>query len=380
MNTSVTNGPTVFPDSKKHYPVLDGLRGVAAVVVVFFHIFEVFSGGDHTKQFINHGYLAVDFFFLLSGFVIAHAYDDRWGRMTLTDFFKRRLIRLHPMIIVGMLLGAVCFYWQASPMFPLIAETPVWKMLLVCAIGLTLVPVTIPMDIRGWAEMHPLNGPAWSLFFEYVANIFYALFLRKVSKALLTVLVVISAGVLVHYAVTSPGGDVIGGWSIDATQLRIGFTRLAYPFLAGMLLCRMYKPGTIKYGFLISSVLIVGTLAFPRVGGSEQLWANGLYDSLMIIFMFPLIIYLGAGGEVNGNGTRKLCNFLGDISYPIYITHYPIVYVFYGWVSRNNVSLPDAIPTAIVVFFITLAVAYLSLRLYDAPVRKWLTNKYLKRQ
>lgn len=103
---------SAFSDSKRHFLILDALRGIAAIVVVLFHFLEVYSGGDHIKQFINHGYLAVDFFFMLSGFVMAHAYDDRWNKMTVKDFFKRRLIRLHPMIIFGMTLGAICFYLE----------------------------------------------------------------------------------------------------------------------------------------------------------------------------------------------------------------------------------------------------------------------------
>src|SRR5574337_712199 len=90
----VSQGSSTFKDSKQHYKTLDGLRGVAAVTVVMFHIFETFSNGDHAQQIINHGYLAVDFFFVLSGFVIGYAYDDRWGQMSLNNFFKRRLIRL----------------------------------------------------------------------------------------------------------------------------------------------------------------------------------------------------------------------------------------------------------------------------------------------
>src|SRR5271170_4072872 len=86
---------------KSHYQILDGLRGVASVLVIIFHVLETFTGGNRFIQIINHGYLAVDFFFLLSGFVVAYAYDDRWGKMTLGDFFKRRLIRLHPMVIMG---------------------------------------------------------------------------------------------------------------------------------------------------------------------------------------------------------------------------------------------------------------------------------------
>ena len=102
--------------SKPHYEILDGLRGVAAVMVVAFHLLEAHSGGNHLEQIINHGYLAVDFFFMLSGFVIGYAYDDRWSRMSIGTFFKRRIIRLHPMVIVGSIVGAVFFYFQESPL------------------------------------------------------------------------------------------------------------------------------------------------------------------------------------------------------------------------------------------------------------------------
>src|SRR5450755_163882 len=133
------NKSTVFLAPKSHYQILDGLRGVASVLVITFHVLETFTGGNPFIQIINHGYLAVDFFFLLSGFVVAYAYDDRWGTLTQWDFYKRRLVRLQPMVIMGSLIGAALFYFQVShTAFPLIAGTPVWKMLLLMLIGCTL--------------------------------------------------------------------------------------------------------------------------------------------------------------------------------------------------------------------------------------------------
>src|SRR3954468_14651013 len=116
--------------TRPHYPILDGLRGVAAIIVVTFHLCEPLSTSNLDKL-VNHGYLAVDFFFLFSGFVIGYAYDDRWNKMSAGDFFRRRLIRLQPMLIMGTIIGAVCFYFQASSYWPMIASIPVWKMLLV---------------------------------------------------------------------------------------------------------------------------------------------------------------------------------------------------------------------------------------------------------
>lgn len=368
-------------ESKPHYEILDGLRGVAALLVVLFHVFEVHSHGDHSKQIINHGYLAVDFFFLLSGYVISYAYDDRWSKMTLKDFFKRRIIRLHPMIIIGSIIGAILFYFQDSQGLGWggIHEVPVWTMLLVMLIGFTLIPVGKGLDIRGWSEMHPLNGPAWSLFYEYIANIVYALFLRRVSKIILATLVLVAAGVTIHYALTNSNGDIIGGWSVDSTQLRIGFTRLAFPFLAGMLLAKTAKLYYTKHAFLTASLLLVVLFSIPRLGGSENIWMNGLYECFCLIIMFPLIVWLGAGGKVNGKKASKICKFLGDISYPIYITHFPIVYVYMAWVTNNNLSLEQSWHIGLLCAIISILVAYISMRFYDIPVREWLRKRFLSK-
>lgn len=363
--------------SKPHFQILDGLRGVAALTVVAFHVFEAHAT-SHLDQTINHGYLAVDFFFVLSGFVVGYAYDDRWGKMSFISFAKRRLIRLHPMVIMGMIVGAICFYFQASTLFPAISQTPVWKMILVMLIGFTLIPVGRSLDIRGWTEMHPLDGPGWTLFFEYIANILYGLFVRKFSKTMLSILVLLAAAALIHLAVTSPNGDVIGGWSMDPPQLRIGFTRVMYPFFAGLLLFRLGKLTQIRNVFLWCSLLILAILFMPRVGGKDHLWMNGLYDSLSIILVFPLIVFLGASSDIKGKFASRLCKFLGDISYPIYITHYPLIYIYTAWVVDNKVSKEAGIfPYGIIVFVSSILLAYACLKLYDEPVRQWLKRKFL---
>ena len=365
--------------SKPHYEILDGLRGIAAVLVVLFHVFEVHSHGDHSKQIINHGYLAVDFFFMLSGYVISYAYDDRWSRMSMKDFFKRRVIRLHPMIIVGMVIGASLFYFQDSPGLGWggIHEVPVWKVLLVMAVGLTLVPVGKGLDIRGWSEMHPLNGPAWSLFYEYIANIVYAVFLRRITKSFLAVLVLIAASITIHYALTNPNGNIIGGWSIDPHQLRIGFTRLAFPFLAGILLAKTAKLCYTPKAFLSAGLLLVLFLSVPHIENGGHRWVNGVYECFCLMVIFPLVVWLGAGGKVKGKKAAGLCKFLGDISYPIYITHFPIVYVYMAWVTNNGLTLAESWCMGVLCVVLSVVVAYIAMKWYDIPVREWLRKRFL---
>jgi peptidoglycan/LPS O-acetylase OafA/YrhL len=374
----IIKSSSAFIDSKKHFLILDALRGVAALVVVLFHILEIYSGGNHAKQLINHGYLAVDFFFMLSGYVMAHAYDDRWNKMTLTDFFKRRIIRLHPMIIMGMSIGAILFYFGESSIFPKISDTTTWKLLLLLFIGYALIPVPPFMDIRGWNEMYPLNGPAWSLFFEYIANILHALILRRLSKIMLGIFVAVTGVALIHLAVTGSNGDIIGGWSLEPEQLRIGFTRLLFPYMAGMLLRRTIKIIKVQSTFLITSLLLIFILSFPRAGSYEHVWMNGLYDSLVVIIIFPVIIYLGAIGKVKNIFTEKICTFLGNISYPIYIIHYPFIYVFYAWITNNNIPMNVGIWVGLLLLTMLVFLSYTILKFYDEPVRKWLSKRFIK--
>lgn len=367
-----------FSDSKKHLPILDGLRGVAAIMVLIMHTFEPYCGGDYHKMFVNHGYLTVDFFFMLSGYVMAHAYDDRWGTMTVTDFIKRRLIRLHPLIILGMTIGAALFFFQESSLFPKIENTTIGQLLLILVIGYTLIPVPPSMDIRGWNEMHPLNGAAWSLFFEYVANILHVFILRKLPNLALAACVFVAAAATVHLVTTNTSGDLIGGWSTEPEQLRIGFTRLLFPYMAGMLLRRVVSPGGSKRTFLFTGILLIIILSVPRVGGYDKVWINGLYESFAIIVMFPLIIYLGAIGEIRNSVSQKVCSFLGDISYPLYITHFPFVYVYSAWAINNKVAFMDGVPLALLLITGTIIIAYGALKLYDLPVRRALAGRFIK--
>lgn len=178
-----------YADSKPHYELLDGLRGVAALLVVIYHVFEgyAFSSGAPLIEGMNHGYLAVDFFFMLSGFVIAYAYDSRWqSTLTLKNFALRRLVRLHPMVLMGAVLGVITFVLQGSQQWDgthMALSAVMWALLM----AMFMIPA-LPgcgYEVRGNGEMFPLNGPTWSLFFEYIGNVLYALVLRRFSTRVL---------------------------------------------------------------------------------------------------------------------------------------------------------------------------------------------------
>lgn len=366
-----------FADTKPHYHLLDGLRGVAALMVVWFHVFEAFAT-SHLDQKINHGYLAVDFFFILSGFVIGYAYDDRWGKMTTWEFFKRRLIRLHPMVVMGALIGAVMFYTQGCEVWD-VTKISVGALLFATLINMLMIPATIGSEVRGVGEMYPLNGPSWSLLFEYIGNILYALFIRRLPTRALALLVGVAGCGLAWFSIWGPLGDLCVGFSMDTPNVTGGTLRLMFAFPAGLLLSRLFKPTKVRGAFWIGTLAIVVLAAVPRLGGAENLWMNGVYDAVCCIVVFPLLVYLAASGETTDKVSSAVCKFLGDISYPLYMVHYPFIYLYYAWVKNNDLTFRDSLAGALALFFGSIILAYVLMKLYDEPVRRWLSRKLLRK-
>lgn len=389
-----------YLNSKPRYEILDALRGVAALLVLIYHHFEVLGPGIDAF----HGYLAVDFFYILSGFVIGYAYDDRWQSadnpegMTLWQFFKRRLTRLHPMVLMSTFIGVLLLYFGMSDALPVIRDAH-WPYILICIVfACIMIPTPKCFDVHGWQNFNAFNGNAWTLYFEYLANILYALVIRRFGKVLLGIFVFLSALLTVNIGLNIDIFNVfgareaahtytfIGGWALSPDQLCIGFSRLLYPFFAGLLLARMLRGCSQRdsvfrrHGYLISTLLLIAVLIVPPIGGAQHSLANGIYEIIIILLVFPGIVTIGSKGTVSGKAA-KFCKWLGDISYPLYITHFPIIFVLcMGWHSNN----PDATPDQ--VFFVALCsitlsilTAWASLKLYDEPVRQWLKEHWLKK-
>ena len=377
---------TVFADTKPHYHLLDGLRGVAALMVIWYHVFEgyAFAGGTTIDTF-NHGYLAVDFFFILSGFVIGYAYDDRWGKnFTMKDFIKRRLIRLHPMVIMGAVVGAITFYIQGSVQWDGTHIGISMVMLsLLCTIFFIPAMPGVGYEVRGNGEMFPLNGPCWSLFFEYIGNILYALFIRRLSNKALTIVVVLLGVALASFAIfnVSGYGNIGVGWTLDGVNFIGGLLRMLFPFSMGMLLSRNFKPMKLRGAFWICTLVMIALFAVPYLEGTESICTNGIYEAFCIIIAFPILLWIGASGTTTDKKSTQICKFLGDISYPIYVIHYPFMYLFYAWLIKNQLfTLGETWQVALCVYAWNILFAYLCLKLYDEPVRKYLAKRFLTKK
>lgn len=351
---------------KQHFVVLDGLRGSAALLVVLFHIMilGMAIAFDPPINVVPHAPLAVDLFFVLSGFVIAHAYDDRWNSMSIREFCVTRLIRLHPLVILGVLLGFVSYLFDP---FAGGAQNATWSALLTAlGLGLVLLPNS-PLPNR-WTDTHSLNGPAWTLLQEYIAFIAYALILHRLRTRTLAVVAVTAGLLLIGSAIYLDTLDA--GWSWDTMWMAP--IRLAFSFVTGLWLYRVRnRLPQPKMGFLLLTAIIVIAFTmpiFPKINGMS---VNGLYEAAIVVFLFPFIIIAGAHSET-GTGLLGTCKMAGRISYPLYITHFPFLCVYYSFVQTQTAPANVVLYAGAAMLPIVMLAAWMAVKYWDEPIRTYL--------
>ena len=378
--------------NRVRYDILDGLRGVAALMILLYHVFNdaksFFVWPTPVGEFY-HSFLGVDFFFILSGFVMGYAYDkslsvspvkgmgDTGGTLTLGGFIKRRLIRLHPMVVMGTLLGAIAFVIQGCTKWDG-TDVTLQALMLATLLGLFLIPSPPSIEVRGNAEAFPLNGPHWSLFFEYVGSLLYGVLLHRLSTKWLRVWVTCGILSIAAYALLVEDGGIAYGWSSEPVNFLGGALRMLYAYPMGLLMARVFRerqPKPIKgQMFLLCSIALIVLLGLPSFGGKD---AETIYQLVCIFSFFPTIIWYGARGVVSGR-QQKAVSFLGRLSYPLYAVHFPLIYLYISWVQRSGYTYVGHshpwIP-ALLVLAASLLIATLCLLFYDEPLRKWLSRK-----
>lgn len=363
----------------ERFHLLDALRGVAALVVLGYHFGEAFATSAF-DQFLNHGHLAVDFFFILSGFVIGYSYDSRFPKMKIGEFLKRRVIRLQPMVVFAAVLGVLSFLLQGSVRWDG-SCVELWAVLLAFGMQLFLIPAYpgAVYDVRGNNEMFSLNGPSWSLFFEYIANVFYAFFLRKLStKWLVGLVVAAGVGLLSCSVFNLSGSHHLGvGWSLMDYGFIGGLMRVTFSFSMGLLLARNYRKWKVKMPFFLSVLVLLIVFSLPYIGNEECQIFNGLYEAGCVLFVFPFVVKLAASGSNAEEKASKTVEFLGNISYPLYIIQYPVLYLFYFycWSGDSVKSFSETWQIIAILYVLIVGMAFLVYKFYDAPVRKWLSGR-----
>ncbi|WP_304176779.1 acyltransferase [Phenylobacterium aquaticum] len=342
----------------RYYPALDGLRGVAALCVVLMHR-HVWFGLDGA---LGHGFLAVDFFFMLSGFVIANAYDGKLaGGMGVAAFMRARVLRLYPMLILGAAIGAL---WRLIALNLGVGVLGVWEVANLFGRATFVLPA-LHSRFEG-ASAFPLDPPMWSLFFELAINLVYVAIFRWLTPGRLAALAAAGFAALVLLAATNGGidaGDV-------AAEFWIGFVRVTFPFLAGVLLHRFRDFASLarlKAPFWVQALLLVAVLNVPNIG-----WANAPFDLICVGLVFPALVISGSLTESRPAETQAL-RLMGDLSYPAYVLHYPLYVLLGGWGTVLGLLKPDTqFAFGLAALAIVLAASWAATVFYDRPVRAWL--------
>lgn len=372
--------------------IADALRGAAGLLVPLFHISEPYGWkrGDvaSVPQICGHGYLCVEFFLLLMGFMLAHAYDRRWrDGMSTGAFFLRRLRRLHPLVVSGVVIGVIVFFAQSMgcPLWDktLKAFGP-WELTGAIAAGLFLLPYP------GTGFLVPFNPCAWTLCYEYAANILYALFVRRLGLVTLAVLSVVaglwSASFALHVdlnAIFGTSCEVVAkaaarardsieiGWSLNPYHAYGACVRLFLPFLFGMFLARTgWKIRIPRGGLLICLAVFLLVLFTPMpFGGKIQ---NGVFELMALMVVFPLLLLASAGTPVVSGKTAAVCAFFAELSYPFYMSHYPFIKIHNWWVRTHSANYSAGFCFALgVCEYLALAVfAWAVMRFWDRPTQK----------
>lgn len=387
---------------RRHLYALDGLRGIAGVGVITYHFCNVFVSCITCSKYFNHGYLNVDFFYMVTGFVLSFAYDKRKDTLTFWNFMKKRILRLQPMVIITTIIASffLRYYYAPSPRFCSAGETP-WKQRLILILLSALnIPAPQKYSTRTKYNSFPLNPPQWSLEFEYIGNIVYALILRHLSTTVIGILTGIMGITLISAVIIRDHGDIHAGFTLtEPHEAVFGLIRLFYPIMVGQLVSRLVQKKEmeeekkrekknddlkerkgIPHAFLLCSLIIILYTITPRVGGQGgPKWMNATFDLIIVLLIQPLIIYLAVNESKPSSLIISICSFLGNISFSLYLTHYLFVDFMYCYVKRggkgegNDITIEYAWPLLVGLDVLCVAVALFFFEVVESPLQNMLS-------
>ena len=346
---------------RQTFDTLNGMRGIAALAVAAMHI-KWFLGPLH-PAIVS---VVVDFFFVLSGFVIAYSYEANLvSGYPRRDFLLARLIRLYPLFFLGVLLGAVS---KATYEFP---DNPAvyWGNV---GFNLLMLPYPLPFP-QQYDDLYPLNYPAWSIFYEGIAYILFALLIRRLTNRWLMCIIMLGLTALIYTGI-SEGTLDRGTWR---PSLLGGLARVTFSFFVGVALHRLWQRKPTRWALhplALFSLLILPLLWRP----DAQATAPWLYELVVIAVWMPMLVWLGAGSTAKGIW-QKLCAVLGAVSYPLYILHatvYP--YVFHYNDPESPVFFEQHAPwPALTVIMLLCFVSWLLAIYVDGPIRRRMSRALL---
>lgn len=340
----ITNGP---PPWQGRYVTLDGMRGIAALGVALFH---------YNISQAPHGYIAVDFFFVLSGFVLTRAYLPRWeAGLTTWAFMKQRVVRLYPLFLVGLVVATlsslsnhVTGKGDVIPYAKIAASLP---------FNLLMLPSPVTNTL------YPVNVPAWSLFFELVANLAMALVLFRLPRLGLLTLCLVAAWWYVPVVLENEGGNLGAVWR----QVDICTVRTMFSFAAGMLIARLPQPAARPAGLIgLACLAAIAALLMLDPGWIE----SAHYDLLFSLVLSPVLVWIGARFEPP-RLVVPVAWFLGEMSYAVYAVHWALMEPLRYF--KDDLQF-DPVLMAFVFLGCCLGLAWACVRWVDVPMRSWLRS------
>ncbi len=346
------------------FHTLDGMRGVAALLVVLRH--TTHFTGDFGFQ---ESYLAVDVFFAMSGVVLANAYEQRLkAGLSAKTFAWIRLVRLYPLYALGLALSVLALALGADD------EKASW---LHWTLPLALFLLPNMFSFTGTSTF-PLNGPSWSLFMELWVNIVYGRFISVLSSRNLLLIMACSAVGLVVGEYLSKRHNLDFGWT--QKSFAFAFFRVGYSYFAGVLIYRMFA-GNRFTGLAVNPSLVAWALLLTMAAllmCSPPRSLQPYFDFACVTAIFPIIVFAALFFQPNGH-TRRVCTFLGAISYPVYAIHVPLS-TFTETLLRKltGLSVQDYAPYSGIVFVGALLPLCWVLNNYDVRIRALLNPKRAK--
>lgn len=313
------------------------MRGIAALAVMVMHSIAIMRWSAVTI----YASPAVDFFFCLSGFVLSFSYDDRLRNMGPGRFMLKRVIRLYPMIFLAtfMALAAVLIAgtWDADR----------WRQF---GFGLLLVPMFAT------TVAYPLNAPVWSLFFEMMGSLGFDLEGRRLPLKLAAAGVAV-VGVMLGAAILLAGH--VETFGMGGRSFALGFLRVGYSFGIGVLIHRagLHLRGPQVPRWLLAVILLI-TLLLPVQSGAG--------DAFIVLILMPALVWLGS--RALSDPLDRLWEWAGRLSYPVYLVHCPVLVAAYA-------LLGGSVAAALAAMALAIGVAWLSLVLFDEPLRGWIAKR-----